>query len=255
MKQHFTQLSLGQKVLVLLQAAMLLLFLILYPTVGRLQYIDFRGDHLRFTTEEQTRIYSGRVDGKDVSIVVAPDQSIRFQLGDTEYGPYVIVENPTAVPDEDSGDLLTMEASLLTGVEIQDSVSGEVLFRGAYHAMKSELSAFFLYDEDGHLVSSFGFGLSVTKEPQPEEILQIVLAPDLSPRGHIYGFLFGALFNLATVLLILYADELFRHDLRFRIQNVEDAEPSEWELFSRWVGWLVFTVMALVIYIIGLNNF
>lgn len=254
MKYRFTQLSIGQKVLVLIQAGMLLLFLILYLTVGRMQYIDFRGDHLRFTTEEQTRIYSGQVDHKDVSITVSPDRSIRFRLDGTEYGPYTIVENPTAVPDGGDGDLLLMDAALLTGIEVRDG-NKEVYFRGGYYAPDSDMNVFFLYDESGYLVSTYTFGLSATAEPQPEEILDIVLDPDPAPRGHAYGFLLGALFNLATVLMILYADEMFRYSLRFRIENAEDAEPSEWELFSRWIGWFAFTGCALVLYIMGLNNF
>lgn len=251
MKYRFTQLSIGQKVLVLMQAGMLLLFLILYLTVGRMQYIDFRGDHLRFTTQGESKVYSGQVDYTDVSITVAPDHSIRFRLDGTEYGPYIIVEDPSAVPE---ANLFTIDASLLTGVEVQNQRNGEVLFRGGYYATNSDFSVFFLYDEDGLLVSTLGIGLSATAEPQPEEILEIILDPDPTARGHIYGFLLGALFNLATVLLILYADELFRYNLRFRIQNVEDAEPSDWELLSRWIGWFAFTVCALVIYIIGLNN-
>ena len=52
---------------------------------------------------------------------------------------------------------------------------------------------------------------------------------------------------------ILYADELFRWDLSFQIQNAETAEPSDWELMKRYLGWMVFTIMVLVIYIVGLR--
>ncbi len=252
MKYRFTQLSIGQKVLVLIQASMLLLFLILYPTVGRMQYIDFRGEHLRYTTEGQTQIYSGQVNRTDVSITVAPDQSISFQLDDTVYGPYIIVEDPTAVPEIE---LLTVNTDVLTGIEVQEQTNGEVLFRGGYLSAGLDLNAFFLYDEDGQLVSTHFSNLSAATAPHPEEIIKLTLDPDPITRGHVYGFLFGALFNLATVLLILYADEQFRFSLRFRIENAEDAEPSDWELFSRWISWFVFTGCALVIYIIGLNNF
>ena len=252
MKYRFTQLSIGQKVLVLIQAAMLLLFLILYPTVGRMQYIDFRGEHLRYTTKGQTQICSGQVNHTDVSITVAPDQSVTFQLDDTVYGPYIIVEDPTAVPETE---LFTVNTDVLTGIEVQHKTSGEVLFRGGYLSANLDLNVFFLYDEDGQLVSPHFSTLSAETEPHPQEIIKIALDPDPMTRGHAYGFLCGALLNLATALVILYADEQFRFSLRFRIENVEDAEPSDWELTSRWISWFVFTIMALVIYIIGLNNF
>lgn len=252
MKHKFLELTKGQKILALIQLGLIALFLLLYLTVGRMQYINFRGEHLRFTTEGQTRIYSGQVDYKDVSITVAPDRSVSFQLDDTVYGPYIILEDPTAVPETE---LFSVNRDFLTGIEVQHKTSGEVLFRGGYLSAELDLNAFFLYDEDGQLVSTLSSNLSATTEPHPREIIKIALDPDPMTRGHVYGLLLGALFNLATVLMILYADELFRFDLRRRIENAEDAEPSDWELTSRWITWFVFTGCALVLYIIGLNNF
>ena len=52
---------------------------------------------------------------------------------------------------------------------------------------------------------------------------------------------------------ILYADELFRWDLSFQIQNAETAEPSEWEMMKRYLSWTVLTIMLLVLYIVGLR--
>ena len=33
----------------------------------------------------------------------------------------------------------------------------------------------------------------------------------------------------------------------------ETAVPSEWEMMKRYLGWMVFTIMVLVIYIVGLR--
>ena len=52
---------------------------------------------------------------------------------------------------------------------------------------------------------------------------------------------------------MLFADELFRWNLAFQIRNVDHAEPSEWEIASRYLGWTVLTIMALVLYIMGLQ--
>ena len=51
-----------------------------------------------------------------------------------------------------------------------------------------------------------------------------------------------------------WAEEIFRRNLRFSIKNAENAEPSEWALMSRWISWLTFTVLALVVYIVGLSS-
>ena len=68
-----------------------------------------------------------------------------------------------------------------------------------------------------------------------------------------FCLLFGLFWSLACILSAFFAEELFRHNLRFSIKNAENAEPSEWELMSRWISWLVFTVLALVLYIGGLS--
>ena len=52
---------------------------------------------------------------------------------------------------------------------------------------------------------------------------------------------------------ILYADELFRWDLSFQIQNAETAVPSEWEMMKRYLGWTALTIAVLVIDLLGLR--
>ena len=66
---------------------------------------------------------------------------------------------------------------------------------------------------------------------------------------------FGLFFLGAPVCVrsILYADVLFRWNLHFLIRYPENAEPSDWKLFSRWIGWIVPTIAALVVFILGLN--
>ena len=58
---------------------------------------------------------------------------------------------------------------------------------------------------------------------------------------------------LLLVMAVVFADELFRLGLIFRVRNVEQVEPSDWEFFSRYAGWTVLTVSAFVIYITGLQ--
>lgn len=59
--------------------------------------------------------------------------------------------------------------------------------------------------------------------------------------------------SILNAVSILYADELFRWDLSFQIQNAETAEPSEWEMMKRYLSWTVVTIMLLVLYIVGLR--
>ena len=55
------------------------------------------------------------------------------------------------------------------------------------------------------------------------------------------------------VISIFFADEIFRWNLAFRIRNVEQAEPSEWEIASRYIVWTVLTIMAIALFVVGLQ--
>ena len=50
-----------------------------------------------------------------------------------------------------------------------------------------------------------------------------------------------------SALAMLYADELFRWNLSFQIQNAKTAERSEWEMMTRYLSWTVLTIMLLVL--------
>ena len=52
---------------------------------------------------------------------------------------------------------------------------------------------------------------------------------------------------------MLFADELFRWNLAFQIRNVEKAEPSDWEIAQRYIAWTAMTIMALILFIMGLQ--
>ena len=52
---------------------------------------------------------------------------------------------------------------------------------------------------------------------------------------------------------VLFADELFRFNLAFRIRDADRAEPSEWEIAGRYISWAVLPVVALALLIGGLR--
>jgi len=84
-------------------------------------------------------------------------------------------------------------------------------------------------------------------------VLRFTIAPDPVYRGTVGFLLLGLFCSLACILSTFFAEELFRHNLRFSIKNAENAEPSDWELMSRWISWIVFTAVALAFYIGGLS--
>ena len=70
---------------------------------------------------------------------------------------------------------------------------------------------------------------------------------------YLTAWLSAVFLSVLNALAILYADELFRWDLSFQIQNAEAAEPSEWEMMKRYLSWTVVTIMLLVLYLVGLG--
>ena len=61
------------------------------------------------------------------------DQSVVLQYGDKTYGPYTMLEDPTAVPKNE-------EAEGLTGIEIRNG--DQVFFRGGVFILRRRLLAF-----------------------------------------------------------------------------------------------------------------
>ena len=59
--------------------------------------------------------------------------------------------------------------------------------------------------------------------------------------------------SAVTAVSLVFADELFRFGLSFRIRNADMAEPSDWALADRNISWLIATVGIFVVYIIGLR--
>ena len=84
-------------------------------------------------------------------------------------------------------------------------------------------------------------------------IYELLNQPKLTHKGDASAW-FGAVFVcILNTLSILFADELFRWNLSFQIRNTEDAEPSDWEIAGRYMGWTVLAITALVIFITGLQ--
>lgn len=75
----------------------------------------------------------------------------------------------------------------------------------------------------------------------------------MTHKGEWYVWLGGVIICIVTAISILFADELFRWNLSFQFRNVEQAEPSEWEIASRYIAWTVLTMMAIVIFVMGLQ--
>lgn len=253
MKEKWLDLTLWQKVLFCLQLVLIALFLILYLTVGNQQIWQYQGASLRRTTDGGTVTYTGKVEGQSLSFAVT-GTTVEYRRGDKNV-TYTVTEDPSAIPArEDFETNSDIMYATLSGVEVHKD--GELLFRGAWLPINDTLR---LYHENGS--SDFGTTSiilspsgSVLNDPGAATILRLLYAPNVAWRANFTGLACGIVLCVVCMVSLLYADELFRWNLRFRIRNTEDAEPSEWELFSRQLSWVVCTGLAVVIFILGLTG-
>ena len=246
--ERFKTLDYRQKWIFLIMGVMVLVFTILYPvTLSRVGY-SYRDAILVPHEAEGTTVYSGKIQGEAASFTVTQDKTVTFQYGDFTYGPYTVKKDPQAAPE--SGDL----ADSLSGVEIwrQDSR----LFRGG--ARKLEQHGWLLYYENGE---PYGLEIKITTggnsaaqmEPSLATILDLAMGPELTHKGHWLPWFLGILLCVVNAVSILYADELFRFWLSFRIESPELAEPTDLEITGRYFGWGAMLIGIFVVFVIGLS--
>lgn len=254
-KKRIVGLDRYQKAVLLILAVMAAVFSVLYPvTISRVGFVY--NDKI-FVPEQAdgVTVYSGRIGGEQASFTVSEDKTVEFSCGGSYYGPYTVREAPDAVPED-----MRSEPDV-TGVELFES--GELIFRGAVDRFGDR---FVLRNEDGSMP---GASISVTYsdgtvydgdgnlvdplEPNASTVINLMRGPELTHKGSWGMWLLGMFVCIATAVSILFTDELFRWNLSFSIRNADKAEPSEWEITTRYISWTVLPIMALVVFVRGLG--
>ena len=251
--ERIRSLSRYQKSVLLATALMALVFTAVYLTVTARVGFAFGDAILPDVHEVSADVYTGKVRGETVRFTVNADRSVTFQRGERLYGPYTAAEDPTAVPADSA------LAAYMTGVELRRG--GEVVFRGG---VLENGGMYLLYREDGGLADIRGVdapgdyaadesGSVVSEEPSVLTLLALISGPVLRHKGQWPVWLGGVLLCVITALTVLFADELFRWHLSFRIRNADRAEPSDWEIAGRYLSWTALSLLALVVFILGLR--
>ena len=253
--EKIKRLNLYQKGILIFMIGMILIFAIIYPkTISRVGY-SYNDTILVPTQENGKTLYTGKIQGEQAQFIVYEDNSIVFQYGDKTYGTYTLKEDPTAIPKNNE------LADQMTGIEIYNG--DKILFRGGILEVGD---SYWLYNEDGtfdnlefSFVTNDGFekdenGNVIDKmEPSAATIYELYNKPKLTYKGEAFIWFIAVFICILNALTILFADELFRWNLAFLIRNANTAEPSDFELAGRYVGWTAITIMAFVIFIMGLQ--
>lgn len=254
MLERWRGFSLFQRVLLAILAAMIVGFGIAIPTVAGRKGIEYRDALLRFTQEGEVRRYTGRVDWKRTEFTVRPGGTVEYRWGDEFYGPYQVVEDPSAAPER-----------WMAGLEIHQG--GQTLFRGGLSGGSWPV----LYDEEGGLFEfmtvSYGTsggkvydstGRELTQRDLHAPGLNTVAAlalqePELAHRGNFSLYLLATLLAGFNMFLICFPGLMFRRSARWYIRDPEAAEPSDFYIIMERAEWVVFTGIAAALYCLALT--
>lgn len=244
-----------QKGLLIIITVMVFVFTVVYPVIITSVGFEYKNTILIPNKENGNTIYSGKIQGKQVSFTVSADKSVEFKYGDKTYGPYTAKEDSTAIPKDSE------MSEFMTGVELR--CGDEIIFRGAVLNLGDYRH---LYNEDGSLENieiSFETNYGVTMDengnvidpmkPSVSTILDLMNNPELTHKGEWFAWFCAVFICILNAISILFVGDLFRFNLSFRIRDVERVEPSDWVIACRYIGWSVSLIAAAILFIIGLQ--
>lgn len=244
-----------QKILLILMLVVVAFFTFVYrKTIFTVGYLH-EDTILVPSVEGENEIYSGEIDGKQAKFVVSNGNTVEFYYGDKYFGPYIVSEDETAIPEKEA------LAEHMRGVEI--SCNDRIIFRGG--TLKTG-GHWLFYGENGNVNMGLPYvelkdgkawdinGQEIDPmEPTIHTIFELLEHPELTHKGNWGVWFAGVLICFVNVISMVFADVLFRMQLRYQIRNVEDAEPSDWEMASRYVTWTLMPILAVVVFVFGLK--
>jgi hypothetical protein len=253
MIKRFRELDKYQKGMIIVMAAMAVIFAVLTLKTVSKKGFNYRGTILTKTEENGSTVYSGTRKGMATSFTIGPDSGIVYRFGDKKYGPYYVkIDNSLLEPGISPNDE--------TGYEILKG--DEVIFRGS---VRDTGAALLFYNENGdfesfgnNYIESNGIVMMDGKvldqdEPTKAELIEIHTGPEATSKGNMALWFVGVVLCLLNTLSIIFADEIFRFYLSFRIAHPEDAEPTDWEITSRYLSWIIMFFPIIIFFSMGLK--
>lgn len=238
-----------RRILLLVTAAMTLIFGIATMILSSRFGMEYQDTLFYAQTEGENCVYRGTLDWKEAVFTAAPDGTVTYRWGEYDYGPYQVSEDPTAVPD-----------GFRSGQGIEIRLGSEVLFRGNYepgpfitltdengepffelhtYAVASDGTIM----EDGRVISEKEY-----RAPSLPTLAEVAFGPELTHRGNIGIFLLVMLLAVFNIFQICFPGFFFRLSLLGHVQNIDDAEPSDFYIAMERLEWLVLAGMCLVLY-------
>lgn len=240
------------------------IFTVLYLVIGTQPGVEYGSSFFRLKARGEAKVYTGFAhewrngnttvqskQGRKTVYTVTETSggyTVECQIEGETFGPYELTEFPGS---DVSLALADLPVPLEGGLEIKNTATGELLFRGGYWLQTDHG---YLLDENAEV----GEGGSISdyappypeEGPSPYELVHFTLkaGESLTHRGNATYFALGLLLAALNVVFILYAEALFTWSMSFRVAEPKKAEPSEWELFTRQAGWAVYLFFAVIFF-------
>ena len=232
-----------QNLLLLILAAMILLFGVLSVVSLCRKGVTFEGTLLRIQTEEDCTVYSGKVYGDPVSVTVRPaEMQVEYAAGDVIRDVYT-VEYPL--------ESIQTQFGSVPGIRILKNDS--ILFEGGYDP-RQEFAPWVdqkgEWDVEIHVTYESTGGLRAPEELTRGNVMYFLNGPDIVHRGSIGLYLLMVLLTL--ILMVDVACPLVLFKLQHML-DVRDPEPTEFYLAMQRVGWLLYPCLLLAGYILSLT--
>lgn len=247
LKAKWAEMNWYRRVLLIAMAVEILAFFVAVLAAVNRPGLEYGGTLLYPRTEGETRVYEGKLDWEPVRFTVSPEGAVTYQRGEYDYGPYQVMEDPSAIPPKRGG---------MIGLEI--TLGEKQLFRGGCRPGDG------LYQEDGeplredsHFYMMSGEtiwrdGQEITAreyyEPNLSDLVEVALGPELTHRGSLLAWLGVTLIALVNILQICFPGFFFRLSLWGHVRNVDEAEPSELYVVGEYIEWAVLALLCLVLY-------
>lgn len=236
-----------QKILLLLLAAMAVVFCVLTFVSRSHRGLHFSDMLMEVSQEGDTSVYTGEKSGYDVTIRHWEENGAHYvdyrvgshihQLGKLEYPEGTVSVHGTPLP------------------RLRISRDGTTLFDGCYNPNATGFGRYYKTDGSPELFVSITVTTSNGPAPDPEltagNILFFAEGPELSARGSWGGYFLCLLLTAIMAVSIAFPYALFRWRYHF---SVRDPEPTDFYLFMHRLGSVIATAVILILYISALRE-
>ena len=242
---RISRLNWFQKAVLVFVTAMSIIFTVIYIIVSSREGFLYKNVILTPSQQNNETIYSGKISGEQVTFTVNGN-TLLHTYGENTYGPYVLTEDPSAIPENHGW------SEIMTGIEIKKQ--NNIIFRGG--AVKVSNGEWVLYNKDGSIgndVSVFESSGNTSAILKADVIAALILGPELTHKGNLVRLFFGLILCIVIAMSILFENEIFHWQLSFQIRNAEKAEPSDYEIVTRYASWAIIPLLVLQLFIAGLK--